>query len=309
MSVAAALGGWHVHTHLIPPAVIAAGAKRLCGMRNDAKKLHMCAHGLPLHPFRHQQACRSRRQRRPRRRRGLGHYFCPDPSAQDFAAYTQLVNDSLLSACEEHHPRPRSFACLPVEHPELAARLDAQLGSEWAGAVAGTELGALSHASERYDQLWQALSDTELPLFIYPSSTPDAFYLSNLLGNPVETTIAAANLISASVMHRFPALKVILADVGCIAALCRRWHQGTTTKRLGFPISPYSRARRCAASMWTAWCIRRAFSKQPHPVRQRLAVPMGAATAEHDLEAVDANLKLKIRKSNVEAVFGVRLTS
>lgn len=40
------------------------------------------------------------------------------------------------------------------------------------------------------------------------------FYLSNLIGNPLDTTIAAANLIFSGVLERFPNLKVILAHGG-----------------------------------------------------------------------------------------------
>jgi 2,4'-dihydroxyacetophenone dioxygenase len=39
MSASSALGGWDVHTHNIPPAIIAAGAGGRYGMRTDAKTL------------------------------------------------------------------------------------------------------------------------------------------------------------------------------------------------------------------------------------------------------------------------------
>ena len=152
--------------------------------------------------------------------------FRPDLGSNDRTSYTRLVNDSLLAACRSHEPSLRPFAYLPIEDPELATDVASRLDTNWAGAVAGTDLGLLSYASERYDALWQTLSDAKLPLFIHPGSSPDTrldpFYLSNLLGNPVETTIAAANLIFAGVMHRFPGLKVILAHGGgCVAALMR----------------------------------------------------------------------------------------
>jgi aminocarboxymuconate-semialdehyde decarboxylase len=40
------------------------------------------------------------------------------------------------------------------------------------------------------------------------------FYLSNLIGNPLDTTIAAANLIFSGVLEKYPNLKVILAHGG-----------------------------------------------------------------------------------------------
>jgi aminocarboxymuconate-semialdehyde decarboxylase len=320
-----ALGGWDVHTHLLPPAVIAAGEEGLYGMRVQAKTLHICAHGVPLHPISDIGKLADR-------------VYCddldgalvsvppplfrPDLTASDCAAYTELVNDSLLSACRDHHPRLRPFAYLPVENPELAARIASQLGPEWAGAVAGTELGALSYASERYDALWQRLSNAKLPLFIHPGSSPDArldaFYLSNLLGNPVETTIAAANLVFAGVMHRFPGLKVVLAHGGgCLAALCGRWQQGALTKRPGIPdlqLQPREAVRRfyvdsLVHSPGFLAAIADILGDDRILLGSDWPFPMGAASAEHDLGPLDAALKRKIRKSNAEAVFGTRLMS
>ena len=74
------------------------------------------------------------------------------------------------------------------------------------GAIMGTEANDVSYASERLDPLWRTLSECKLPLFIHPGSTPDKrldpFYLANLLGNPVETTIAASHLVFAGVMKQ-----------------------------------------------------------------------------------------------------------
>ena len=42
MSAPFAFGGWDNHTHIIPPAVIAAGEKGLYGMRADRNILHIC---------------------------------------------------------------------------------------------------------------------------------------------------------------------------------------------------------------------------------------------------------------------------
>ena len=215
MKTSADLGGWDVHTHIIPPAVIAAGEKGLFGMRAEPKTLHICAHGVPLHPL-------SKIDALVERVKGDGldgaivsvppPLFRPDLTAnrsrqlhsphQRQPACRHAVRISLRCA---HSLISRSRT--PNWPPDVASRLD----NNWAGAVAGTELGLLSYASERYDALWQTLSDAKLPLFIHPGSSPDTrldhFYLSNLLGNPVETTIAAANLIFAGVMHRFPGLE------------------------------------------------------------------------------------------------------
>lgn len=324
MQKAAALGGWDVHTHVIPLAIIAAAEKGRFGMKTASKTLHICSHGVPLHPLANINALVDRVERD-----GLDGavvsvpppLFRPDLSSADRLSYTHLVNDSLLAACHTHTPL-RPFAYLPVEEPELAARIAANLDGQWAGAVAGTELGPLSYASERYDSLWQTLSDKKLPLFIHPGSSPDPrldpFYLTNLLGNPVETTIAAANLVFAGVMHRFPDLKIILAHGGgCIAALCGRWQLGATTNRPGIPplpLEPRDAIRRFFVdSIVHSPAFLAAVIEIVGDDRILLGsdwpFPMGAASADHDLGHLTREQKFKIRKTNAEHVFGARLVS
>lgn len=215
----------------------------------------------------------------------------------------------------------RPFAYLPVEEPELAGKIAADLDGQWAGAVAGTELGRLCYASDRYDGLWQTLSDKGLPLFIHPGSSPDqrldSFYLSNLLGNPVETTIAATNLVFAGVMHRFPGLKVILAHGGgCVAALCGRWQQGVATERPGIPplaLEPRHAIRRFFVdSLVHSPAYLAAIIQIVGDERVLLGsdwpFPMGTASADHDLGHLSHAQKIKLRKTNAEQVFGGRLT-
>jgi len=325
MNKPSALGGWDVHTHIIPPAVIAAGEKGLYGMRTEPKTLHICAHGVPLHPLSKIDALVERVKSD-----GLDGaivsvpppLFRPDLSTAVRASYTQLINDSLLSACRSHQPLLHPFAYLPVEDPELAADVASRLDHNWAGAVAGTELGMLSYASERYDALWHALSDAKLPLFIHPGASPDRrldpFYLGNLLGNPVETTIAAANLIFAGVMHRFPSLKVILAHGGgCVAALCGRWQQGAVTTRPGIAklaLPPLDAVRRfyvdsLVHSPAYLAAIVDIIGADRILLGSDWPFPMGASSAEHDLAHLDIAMKRKIRKTNAEFVFGPRLSA
>lgn len=316
-------GGWDIHAHIIPPAIVAAGESGLYGMRTDQRALHICTHGVPLHPLSKIDALIDRIHAD-----GLDGavvsvpppLFRPDLNTADRASYTHLVNDGLLSACHPHGSTLRPFAYLPAEEPELAVKIASGLDRNWAGAVAGTELGALSYASGRYDDLWQALSDVNLPLFIHPGSTPDnrfePFYLSNLLGNPVETTIAAANLIFAGVMHRFPKLNIILAHGGgAVAALCGRWQRGVVTNRPGIPelaLQPRDAVRRFHVdSLVHSSVFLAAIIEIIGPDRILLGsdwpFPMGAPSAEHGLGTLDPATKIMIRKTNAEALFGSRL--
>jgi len=323
MTAMARLGGWDVHTHIVPPAVVAAGERGAFGMQVSPGTLSICAHGVPLHSLSDvgkliDQVTSD----------GLDGaivsvpppLFRPDLSGADCRDYAQLVNDGLYEACHDRAGVLRPLAYLPVEAPEVAATIAASLDARWAGVVMGTETNAISYASEALDPLWRVLAERKLPLFIHPGSTPDSrldpFYLANLLGNPVETTIVASNLIFAGVMQRFPGLNVILAHGGgCVAALCGRWQRGAATSRPGIPklaLQPADAVRRfyvdsLVHSAAALELILKTVGESRVLLGSDWPFPMGAPHADHDLGYLDETLRHRIRKLNAEEAFGGRL--
>ena len=105
----------------------------------------------------------------------------------------------------------------PIDRPERLAELvrDGFHGVEIAASSNGDYPG-----SERYADFWAAAEEAGAIVFIHP--TTNAFpqpifqqhYLFNLVGNPVETALAAADMVLSGVMDRHPSLKVVLAHGG-----------------------------------------------------------------------------------------------
>ena len=101
-------------------------------------------------------------------------------------------------------------------------------GVEIAASVNGTYLG-----DARFAPFWAAAEATGALVFVHPTTRGfndavfEDFYLSNLVGNPMETTIAAAHVVLAGVLERHPRLRVLLAHGGgAIAALRGRLRHG-----------------------------------------------------------------------------------
>ncbi|MHB9099436.1 MAG: amidohydrolase family protein, partial [Syntrophales bacterium] len=130
-------------------------------------------------------------------------------------------NDQLAEMVKS---RPASFAAmatLPLQAPDAALReLDRAInklglrGIEIGSHVGGRELG-----DKAFWPVYAFLEAQGLPLFIHPHHVAgmdrlQEFYLSNLIGNPLDTTIASANLIFSGVLEKYPNLKVILAHGG-----------------------------------------------------------------------------------------------
>lgn len=315
------LGGWDVHTHLIPQALVDAVAERaVFGMTTSGGMLQVCAHGVPLHPIAEADKLVARVVRD-----GLDGavvsvpppLFRPDLGGDARRAYVGMINAGLREACAAHGARLRPLAYLPVEDPALAAEVADTLDDSWAGAVIGTELSGRSYADADYAPLWSTLERRGLAAFLHPGNCQDArldrHYLSNLLGNPYETTLAAADFVLGGVFERHPRLTIVLAHGGgCAATLAGRWQQGVLTRRPGVP----------AVQLLPLDALRRFYvdSLVHHPAyldylitvmgADRIVLgsdwpfPMGAADADHDIGHLDVAMRRQIRTANAETAFG-----
>jgi aminocarboxymuconate-semialdehyde decarboxylase len=84
-----------------------------------------------------------------------------------------------------------------------------------------------------FRSFYAKVQELDVPIFIHPAGVPGlearlgSYYLTNLIGNPMDTTIAAASLIFGGVMKEFPQLKVYLAYGGGACPYIRsRWDHG-----------------------------------------------------------------------------------
>jgi len=154
---------------------------------------------------------------------------------QNDALAEMVLSDSRLSA----------FGAVPLQNPELAVRelrevMDAKVlaGVEVPASVEGAYLG-----DERFGPFWAAAEETGAIVFVHPTTRGfdepvfGDFYLWNTVGNPFETTIAAAHMIMAGVLERHPGLRVILAHGGGALPVLRG------RLRHAWSFQPHARAR------------------------------------------------------------------
>lgn len=131
---------------------------------------------------------------------------------------------------------------LPLDQPDVALALASDLAADpatvgWTASAGGTSLPLDDRV---FEPLWQVLQDADRPLLLHPGDSPDrrldAFYLSNLLGNPVESGLAAAQLLLGGVLERHRSLKVLVVHCGgVVPGLVGRWARGVATRRPGIP--------------------------------------------------------------------------
>jgi aminocarboxymuconate-semialdehyde decarboxylase len=121
--------------------------------------------------------------------------------------------------------RVAALGTVDLERPEELEELmrDGRLaGVEVAASVDGDYLG-----HERFRPFWAAAEATGALVFVHPTTRGfelpvlDEHYLWNTVGNPLETTIAAAHMIVAGVLDEHPRLNVLLAHGGGAIAYLR----------------------------------------------------------------------------------------
>ena len=225
------MAGWDVHTHLIPPTVLAAAHRGLHGLAIDSNFLVVDGvERLPLKRLADPTALLQWIDEQQ-----LDGAVVSVPPAlfryDQGAEWASLVNQGLRELAT---PQLRVLGHLPLLEPADAARGAVSLASE--GVFSGFALGTPGFAG--LDPVWQLLDDLEAFTLIHPGHSHDerlnAFYLSNLLGNPYETGLAAAELIFRDVPGRFPGIRFCLCHGGGVtAALAGRWQRGIDTARPG----------------------------------------------------------------------------
>ncbi|WP_166345681.1 amidohydrolase family protein [Phytoactinopolyspora limicola] len=154
------------------------------------------------------------------------------------AAWAQALNDGLAATTRAYESLvPLGY--LPLEQPTAAlAEAERLVSSGWAGFTASAGARSVSLASPSLRPLWRLLAQANRPLLLHPGPAPDSrldeFYLGNLLGNPYESGLAAAQLLLGGVLDDHPGLRVALVHCGgVLPVLLGRWQRGVDTTRPG----------------------------------------------------------------------------
>ena len=138
-------------------------------------------------------------------------------------AICQIHNESLAELCARAPKRLAAFASLPMQFPQLAVELleDAVRRLGLKGAAIGGNVAGRDFSHAEFHPVLAKAQELGVMLFIHPQSTPELAarfkgngWLSNVIGNPLDTTIALQKLIFEGVFDRFPELKVLGAHGG-----------------------------------------------------------------------------------------------
>jgi aminocarboxymuconate-semialdehyde decarboxylase len=152
--------------------------------------------------------------------------------------WCEIVNDHLAAAHEAHPDRLFGFASVPlIDADRSVAELDRaidDLGLQ--GVVLDTNVFGRSLIDEEFRPFFEAADKRSTPLFLHPTNPPGKedrltrFYTESMIGFPMDTTLAATEMIFSGFLEEYDDLEIILSHLGGALPYLRR--------RLEFLYSP-----------------------------------------------------------------------
>jgi len=148
------------------------------------------------------------------------YYWCEPGEGAELA---RMVNERLAQIVAATPERFVALGTVPLQDAGLAVA-ELEYGVKKLG-LRGVEINPsvngvdLPHPSLSLDRFFAKVQELDVLIFMHPVGFTHGerlkdHYFNNVIGNPLETTVAASHLIFDGVMERYPKLKVVLPHGG-----------------------------------------------------------------------------------------------
>jgi aminocarboxymuconate-semialdehyde decarboxylase len=150
----------------------------------------------------------------------VGTYLYEIPSEVN-VELCKVYNEQFAALKQAHPGKFAPLATVPLQDGQAAAdeleRAITDLGLH--GVATSTSLSESNLDDPDLEPFYAKLNELQVPWFIHPSHAIIArrapkYYLTNFIGNPLETTIAVASLIFGGVMERYPNIRCWIPHAG-----------------------------------------------------------------------------------------------
>ncbi|MFN0122669.1 MAG: amidohydrolase family protein [Blastocatellia bacterium] len=147
------------------------------------------------------------------------YYYWADPDLAREIVRAQ--NEHVAATCATNPERFTGLGTIALQHADLSvAQLThavSTLGLK--GVEISTAVNGLDLADAQFAKFWAKADELGCVVFIHPLGSSlgervNQYYLANIIGQPLETTIALSNLIFGGVLDRHPGVKIVAAHGG-----------------------------------------------------------------------------------------------
>ncbi len=133
----------------------------------------------------------------------------------------RLVNDGVADMVAASPGRLRGMATIPLQHPDAAiAEMERVVREHGFRAIEiGTSVEGAQLAEPRFRPILRRAEELDLFVFAHPyyvgsKAGLESYYLTNLIGNPLDTTVMLANLMYSGALDELQKLRICLAHGG-----------------------------------------------------------------------------------------------
>ena len=148
----------------------------------------------------------------------LQYFYWADADLSPRVVATQ--NDAIAALAAHRPDRLVPVGTLPLSHPQEAVSEVARVVER---GMTSVEIGADVNGSDLdhpdLEPVWSALEEHRVTVILHPAGFTEAkrltdYYLVNVIGMPLSTTLAVTRLILAGVFERHPGLQMVLVHGG-----------------------------------------------------------------------------------------------
>ena len=184
---------------------------------------------------------------------GQYHYWAGAGLAREVASAT---NEGVRSHCASSPRRLSGVGTVPLQHPDLAVEM---LEHAMSLGLKGIEVstyapdpgtgGIIELSDPRLEALWTRASELDALVLVHPfgctlGARLDRSYLANIVGQPLEHTVALSQLIFGGVLDRHPALRLLATHGGgflpsYLGRSDHAWHARSDAHTCALPPSSY----------------------------------------------------------------------
>lgn len=154
-------------------------------------------------------------------------------------AVSQIQNEQIAARVRAMPGRFLGLATVPMQAPELAAdelrRAMTALGLR--GLQIGAKVNGCNLDDPALEPVWATAAELRSFILVHPLNAGGVpglqdYYLKNLIGNPFDTTVAAASLVFGGVLERHPTLSFCMVHGGGFAPYqAARWTHGWEVRK------------------------------------------------------------------------------
>ncbi len=132
----------------------------------------------------------------------------------------RVINENLAAIAHQYPTRFVALANVPLQAPDAAAE-ELEYCVKHLG-FRGVEIGTNvlgREVSRGRDAFWSKVQELDVMVFMHPNGFTGGdrlvdHYFNNVIGNPLDSTVAIAHLVFDGILERFPRLKIVCAHGG-----------------------------------------------------------------------------------------------